>query len=88
MKHLLEIESKFHFSPSLLPRFLANQGSPPFQHLAFIRTRKFQDTYYDYRGILQRNGLWVRERGDVSGGDGDGDGDGRVEGEKVSRLSE
>lgn len=64
---LLEIESKFHFSEALLPRFRANRGSPPFQHLAFLRTRKFVDTYYDRGGVLQKNGLWVRERGDVDG---------------------
>lgn len=67
MKRLLEIESKFHFSESLLPRFRANQGTPPFRHLAFLRTRKFVDTYFDRGGVLQSNGLWVRERGDVGG---------------------
>ena len=49
---------------SLLPRFHANQGSPPFHQLAFLRTHKFADTYFDRGGILSKNGLWVRERVD------------------------
>lgn len=62
MKRLLEIESKFRFRESLLPRFRANQGNPPFQRLAFIRTHKFEDIYYDRGDVLCKNGLWIRER--------------------------
>lgn len=69
VRRLLEIESKFHFPTSLLPRFRANQGTPPFAQLAFVRTRRFEDTYFDDveggkngEGTLSRNGLWVRRR--------------------------
>ena len=64
MKRLLEVESKFRFQESLLPRFRSNQGIPPFHQLTFLRTHKFADTYFDRGDVLCKNGLWVRERVD------------------------
>ena len=42
-----EIEQKFGILTQLLPRFRSNRGSPPFQHLHFLRTEHFEDAYYD-----------------------------------------
>jgi thiamine-triphosphatase len=57
-----EIEQKFSILTQLLPRFRSNRGSPPFQHLHFLRTELFEDAYYDSCNKLSNNGLWVRRR--------------------------
>jgi thiamine-triphosphatase len=57
-----EIEQKFGILTQLLPRFRSNRGSPPFQHLHFLRTEHFEDAYYDSCNKLSSNGLWVRRR--------------------------
>ena len=57
-----EIEQKFGILTQLLPRFRSNRGSPPFQHLHFLRTEHFEDAYYDSCDKLSSNGLWVRRR--------------------------
>ena len=64
MKRLLEVESKFRFEKSLLPRFRSNQGYPPFGSLTFVRLRRFEDTYLDHDNVLSENGIYVRRRVD------------------------
>ncbi|KAL8697833.1 MAG: hypothetical protein Q9201_006902 [Fulgogasparrea decipioides] len=63
-KRLLEVESKFLFKPSLIATLESNQGTPAFTRLEALGTHQFTDTYYDYRNILSKNGIWLRERKD------------------------
>lgn len=65
VRPLLEIEQKFAFNPSLLARFRANQGVPPFRSLRQPQpaTSRFRDRYYDSAGrALEKQGIWLRQR--------------------------
>ena len=59
---LLEIEQKFSFCLSKMPKFVTNRGTPPFRHLEFRKNHLFTDTYFDTANVLSKNGVYVRER--------------------------
>ena len=59
---LLEIEQKFSYRLSDIPRFRTNTGTPSFHRLKFLKPGAFEDIYYDTRSTLSNAGLWVRKR--------------------------
>ncbi|KAL7274294.1 hypothetical protein RUND412_002819 [Rhizina undulata] len=59
---LYEVERKFIFVPSLLPKFHHNLGIPPFRQLLHRKDTSFRDTYFDSSGVLMKNKIWVRKR--------------------------
>ncbi|KAI4144100.1 MAG: hypothetical protein L6R39_004316 [Caloplaca ligustica] len=63
-KHLLEVEAKFVFKPSLVATLQSNGGNPAFRRLEAMGTDRFTDTYYDCQDILSKNGIWLRQRED------------------------
>ncbi|KAL8685970.1 MAG: hypothetical protein Q9218_007433 [Villophora microphyllina] len=63
-KRLLEVESKFMFDPTLIPRLISNGGNPRFKRLEAVGTHMMTDTYYDHRDILSSNAIWLRRRQD------------------------
>ncbi|KAL8992427.1 MAG: hypothetical protein Q9169_007113 [Polycauliona sp. 2 TL-2023] len=62
IKHLLEVEAKFVFNPSLVAMLQSNRGTPPSERLEAAHTHTFTDTYYDRLDILSQNGIWLRQR--------------------------
>ncbi|PGH00168.1 hypothetical protein AJ80_09221 [Polytolypa hystricis UAMH7299] len=59
---VIEAERKFHFDKSLLERFRANNGNPPFFRLEYLGKKTFEDIYFDQNELLCSNGIWVRKR--------------------------
>lgn len=58
----LEIESKFTPTKKSLRLLRHNAGQPTFDTLRPLKTTSFRDEYYDFRGTLQRQNIWIRKR--------------------------
>ncbi|KAF8475923.1 CYTH-like domain-containing protein [Kalaharituber pfeilii] len=66
---LREVEQKFAFSAALVPRVLANAGSPPFRSFILHPPSTIHDTYYDTPDRLltshPTSPIWLRTRNGV-----------------------
>ncbi|KAF1991760.1 hypothetical protein K402DRAFT_367070 [Aulographum hederae CBS 113979] len=58
----LEVECLFKPSATSLSLLRANNGNAPFHPFGSITIKSFKDTYFDRNQVLEKRGIWVRQR--------------------------